>query len=275
MLFFFFFLLPPPPPNRSVRMALVRTRLAGEIMRVGSQDKTQAGVSEGTIWPSGGSVGGKESAEVGCGRGVRRAQAGGDSGTGGGRDRAGPGAGHWALPKAWALPDGSEHPPWLRASPSSVGPGGTEMGERRAPGLCRKQKGKEAPWGEIGAGGCSYPWLAVVWGGSCAWGRHRGESRGAAGMLSARGAGGAEHQTFIWFHRGEEDGQRRRQQRGSLEPQTSSTHRGAAKGLSPGRLPLPAPSPVHPKEGPGLSPPPVPPQGGSVRGEPLACTHFL
>lgn len=53
-----------------------------------------------------------------------------------------------------------------------------------------------------------------------------------------------------------------RQQRGSLGPQTSSTHRGAAQGISPGRLPLPAPSPMHPKKGPGLSPPPVPPPGG-------------
>lgn len=81
--------------------------------------------------------------------------------------------------------------------PTSVGPGGREMGERQAPGLCRKQKGEEAPWGEIGAGGVSCPWPAIVWGASRAWGRRRGESRGAAGMLSARGAGGAEHQAFI------------------------------------------------------------------------------
>lgn len=31
--------------------------------------------------------------------------------------------------------------------PTSMGPGGREMGERQAPGLCRKQKGEEAPMG--------------------------------------------------------------------------------------------------------------------------------
>lgn len=50
-------------------MALVRPRLAGEIMQVGSQDKTQAGVSEGTICPSGGSVGGEGALELVAGGG--------------------------------------------------------------------------------------------------------------------------------------------------------------------------------------------------------------
>lgn len=77
-----------PPPLSSVRMALVRPRLAGEIMQVGSQDKTQAGVSEGTICPSGGSVGGEGALELAAGGkgGTRRAHMG--WGQRGGQQRA-------------------------------------------------------------------------------------------------------------------------------------------------------------------------------------------
>lgn len=57
-------------------------------MQVGSQDKTQAGVSEGTICPSGGSVGGEGALELAAGGkgGTRRAHMG--WGQRGGQQRA-------------------------------------------------------------------------------------------------------------------------------------------------------------------------------------------
>lgn len=109
-----------PPPLSSVRMALVRPRLAGEIMQVGSQDKTQAGVSEGTICPSGGSVGGEGALELVAGGGDRGHTWGG--GKGGGSTERSPSPEH-CLSYGASSPHGTEHhpmaqsiTPWRRAS---------------------------------------------------------------------------------------------------------------------------------------------------------------
>lgn len=75
------------PPRSGVRMARARSRLAGEIMQVGSQDKTQAGVSPRapSVPPAAASAGRralKLAVEGGCGGHRRDRRAAGDSSPG-------------------------------------------------------------------------------------------------------------------------------------------------------------------------------------------------
>lgn len=102
---YYFFLQHPPPPRVScVRMASVRSRLVGEIMQVGSQDKTQAGVSPRapSVPPAAASVGRralKLAVEGGCGG--HRQEKGGSGG--GGKDPTAPGVGCGASPDGVGL----------------------------------------------------------------------------------------------------------------------------------------------------------------------------
>lgn len=145
------------PPRSGVRMARARSRLAGEIMQVGSQDKTQAGVSPRapSVPPAAASAGRrvlKLAVEGGCGGHRRDRRAGGDSSPGRG---------------CRASPDGNgAHTAALSSAPATRAGRGSGGGEQRQVGVPvrktweknRTQVHWEIPQGPSGTGSLGYQW---------------------------------------------------------------------------------------------------------------------